>query len=71
MKEPHSIEKQIEIVEHIIDQLNHCLVIYHTRKMYKEIKSTKNDIRKCKVELKRLIAKRKILQGEERHGAKI
>jgi len=54
MKVPHSIDREIEVVEHILDQLNQCLVIFISSRNFKEIKSTKNDIQKCKVELKRL-----------------
>lgn len=58
MKVQLSIEREIEVVEHLIDQLNQCLVIFIYSRNFKEIKSTKHDIQKCKVELKRLIAKR-------------
>ena len=54
MKVQYSIEREIEVVENLIDQLNKCVVIFRHSKNFKEIKNTKNDIKKCKVELKRL-----------------
>ena len=71
MKAPHSIDKEIEVVETIIAQLKHCLKIYNQAKMYREMKITKKDIHKCRVELKRLYAKRNTEQGEPSDGAKI
>jgi|tagenome__1003787_1003787.scaffolds.fasta_scaffold16752250_1 hypothetical protein len=58
MKAQISIDREIEIVETIIAQLKECLKIYYKRKLHKEIKITKRDLEKCKVELKRLNAKK-------------
>ena len=58
MKVQHSIEREIEVVEHLLDQLKKCLVIFIRSKNFNEVKNTKNDIQKVKVELKRLYAKR-------------
>jgi hypothetical protein len=54
MKVQHSIDREIEVVEHLIDQLNQCVSIFIHTKNFTEIKNTKHDIQKCKVELKRL-----------------
>jgi hypothetical protein len=58
MKAPHSIDREIEVVETIIAQLKVCLRIYYDENLFKEIKITKRDLQKCKVELKRLNAKK-------------
>jgi seryl-tRNA(Sec) selenium transferase len=54
------LEREIEVVKHIIDQLNQCLEIYHDAKLHDEFTTTLKDIQTCKRELKRLIAKRTV-----------
>jgi hypothetical protein len=71
MKAPHTIEREIEVVETIIGQLKSCLKIYYQARMHEEFFSTLKDIRTCKTELKKLIAKRNSVQGEAKDGAKI
>ena len=50
------LEKEIQVVETILCQLNRCLAIYYKEKHYDEFRVTLTDIRKVKNELKRLIA---------------
>jgi len=57
------LEREIEVVEHIIDQLNKCFIIYSQNKMRSEIKNTLKDIQLCKAELKRLIAAKEAEMG--------
>jgi hypothetical protein len=71
MREQRTIDREIEVVEVIIDQLKSCLVIYYKAKMYDEFKTTLKDVQTCKTELKKLIAKRNTELGEEINGAKI
>lgn len=59
------LEREIEVVGHIIDQLNQCLEIYHENKMHDEFKITLKDIQTCKTELRRLIAKRTVILDSE------
>lgn len=66
-----TIEREIEVVETIIVQLKKCLSMYYKNKMYCEITETLKDLRTCKTELNRLIAKRNSEQGEAINGAKI
>ena len=60
MKEPRSIDREIQVVETIINQLNSCLTIYRKNEMHDEFKITLKDIITCKQELNRLIAKRNL-----------
>lgn len=53
-----SIEREIEVVEVILSQLNRCMAIYYKNKMHDEFKVTMIDIQKCKKELKALLAMR-------------
>jgi hypothetical protein len=69
MKVQRTIEREIEVVEVIIDQLKSCLVIYYKAKMYDEFKTTLKDIQTCKTELMKL--KRNLDQGETKDGAEI
>ena len=57
------LEREIEVVKHIIDQLNKCFIIYSQNKMRSEIKNTLKDIQLCKAELKRLIAAKEAEMG--------
>ena len=52
------LEREIEVVNQILKQLNQCLVIFKKEKMKREINLTVADIYKCRIELKRLIRKR-------------
>lgn len=54
----HQLEKEIQVVETLISQLNKCLAIYYKEKQYTEFRITLTDIRTCKTELKRLIVAR-------------
>lgn len=49
------IDREIEVVETIIGQLENCLEIYANLEMYNEFRITLQDIQKCKIELKKLI----------------
>ena len=71
MKVQHSIDREIEVVEHLIEQLNQCLVIFKKSGNRKAYKETLNDLETCKKELQNLISKRISIQGEEMHGYKI
>jgi hypothetical protein len=68
-----TIEREIEIVETIIGQLNQCLAIFYKRKKYKDFKETLKDIQMCKKELHRLMAEKNtvkdIQQGEKVNDA--
>ncbi len=50
------LDREIEVVEKIIDQLNKCLGIFLANKMHRDQRNTLKDIAICKAELKRLIA---------------
>jgi hypothetical protein len=54
------LEKEIKVVEHMIDQLNQLIDIYAKNEMYDEFTTTLKDIQTCKRELKKLIAKRTV-----------
>jgi ribosome maturation factor RimP len=62
------VEKEILVVEFMIQQMHQCLEIFHDAKLYDEFQVTLKDIESCKEELKKLIrAKDKIIdlnQGE-------
>jgi hypothetical protein len=60
MRVQHSIEREIEVVEHIIEQLIDCLKIFLKSKMHEEFQVTLKDIQKCQQELHRLISKRAV-----------
>lgn len=62
MKESTSqqLEREIQVVEHMIGQLNQLMDIYAKNEMYDEFKNNLRDIQTCKRELKRLIAKRTV-----------
>jgi hypothetical protein len=51
------IEREIEVLEHMIDLLNRCLYISLKNYRYKEIKSTLSDIQTCKRELRKVKAR--------------
>ena len=53
-----NINREIEVVENIIQLLNKCLVIAQSGRRQKEIASCKNDIRLCKKELNKLLKER-------------
>ena len=50
------LEREIQVVETILCQLNKCLAIYYKQKLYDEFRVTIKDIQTVKEELKRLIA---------------
>lgn len=62
------LDREIEVVEKIIDQLNKCLGIFIAEKMHRDIRDTLKDIAICKAELKRLIAA-KTAEKEAAKGA--
>jgi len=66
-----SHDREIEVVETIIDQLKQCLVIFYRARAFDEFQETLKDIRTCKTELKKLKAKRNLEQGEATDGAEI
>jgi hypothetical protein len=59
-----TLNKEIEVVEVIIRQLQQCLAIYHIERKYKDFKATVIDLQKCKRELNRLKNELDIQQGE-------
>jgi hypothetical protein len=85
MKEfERNLEKEIQIVETLIRQLNQCLFIFHKEHKHKEFRNTIVDVHLCKKELKRLIAAREaemnvgkgvarneVVQAMERSGKSI
>ena len=56
MNKQRQLDREIEVVKKIIDQLNKCLGIFLAIKMHRDKRSTLKDIAMCKAELKRLIA---------------
>ena len=71
MKVQRTIDREIQVVEHLIDQLNQCLGIFKNAGNCEAYKETLNDLATCKKELQNLISKRISIQGEEMHGYKI
>ena len=61
-------KKEIKVVEHILGQLQDCLVIFHEQKMYGDFRRTLKDIQIVKTELKKLYAEKDLVndidQGE-------
>lgn len=71
MKDNHTIEHEIEIVEMIIDQLKQCLAIFKISENHDSYQETLKDIEKCQTELQKLILEKdtaKDVQGETRNG---
>lgn len=68
MQAKRQIDREIEVVERIIDQLNTCLGIFQAKKLHKDKRATLKDIEMCKVELNRLIAE-KAAEKEAPKGA--
>jgi len=62
------LDREIEVIKKIIDQLNKCLGIFIAEKMHRDQRSTLKDIAICKAELKRLIAA-KTYEKEATKGA--
>jgi hypothetical protein len=52
------LNREIEVVENIIEILNRCLVVHKLEKQASSVVSCLNDIRLCKKELKRLKAEK-------------
>jgi hypothetical protein len=75
MKE--SLDREIQVVEHIIGQLKQCLAIYHKRKMFEEFKICLSDLQTCKTELQKLIAAQEAEKGaaknvgEDKRGTQV
>lgn len=59
-----SLDREIEVVETLISQLNSCLAIYYKEKLYDEFRVCLTDIQTCKRELKKLIAAKEAEKGE-------
>ena len=74
----HGIDREIMIMQKMIEQLQECLEIYHEQNQHKHFKATISDIQKCKKELKRLIAQKEaekqaeknVVRGETKNDAK-
>jgi len=68
------LDREIEVVEKIIDQLNKCLGIFLAEKMHRDKRNTLKDIAICRAELKRLIAakeaEKEAVKGAASHVAK-
>jgi hypothetical protein len=58
-----SLDREIQVVETIIKQLNSCLAIYYKEKLYDEFRVTLSDIQTCKAELRKLIAAKDAEKG--------
>ena len=61
------LEREIQVVEAIIAQLNECLGIFIKENYHKDIKRTLKDIQICKAELKKLIAAKEAEKEAENH----
>jgi len=55
------LNKEIEVVESIIEVLNKCLAIHKQENHHKQVLSCLDDINICKKELQRLIEERKMM----------
>jgi hypothetical protein len=53
------LDREIEVVETIIRQLNQCVGIYKNAGSRTDLKNTLKDIAVCKLELKKLVAAKK------------
>jgi hypothetical protein len=53
------LDREIEVVETIISQLNQCVGIYRNAGSRIDLKNTLKDIAICKAELKKLVAAKK------------
>jgi len=52
------IKREIQVLNHLLHQLNECLVIFYKEKMHTDFKNTLKDIQICKKELRKLKAAR-------------
>lgn len=59
-----SLEREIQVVETLIQQLNGCLALYYKKHMHNEFRETFADIQLCKQELRKLIAAKEAEKGE-------
>jgi hypothetical protein len=57
------LEKEIQVVETLISQLNACLALYHKKHMHNEFRITFADIQLCREELKKLMAAKEAEKG--------
>lgn len=62
-------EKEIKLIQSMIDLLYRCLFISIKNKRIQEIKSTLNDIQICKKELKKLITAKDEAQEAQKEPA--
>lgn len=64
-----SLEREIEVCEVLIRQLNECAAIFYKEKRFGDFRVTLVDLQKCKTELRRLIAAKDAELEAERGAA--
>lgn len=64
-----SLEREIQVCEILIQQLNQCAAIFYKEKKFGDFRITLTDLQKCKDELRRLIAAKDAELEAERGAA--
>ena len=70
MKAVENIQHEIEVLQAMIEMLNHCTVIFTNEKRFKALKDNLKDLTVCKTELKKLIEAREEAIGREKEPAR-